>query len=145
MSSHAGWTTSCRHLRPQEWFGVGHHSPLPSQAGAKPSLYRCLILQDLSSRVCGMRSVAQLVPSPFFAHVPWLLRLCCQFPGPFLIPLFFSCFLSQEGLCRLHELKDSCSASCCAMLGAYLYLKRCILILSLLFWLLLLQGIAHIL
>lgn len=40
----------------------------------------------------------------------------------------------QEELCKVCELKDSCSALDCAMLGAYLSLDGCILILSLLFW-----------
>lgn len=87
--------------------------------------------------------MAGLASSPLSALVPGLLCVCHQFLGPFLILLFFSCFLSQEELCKVHELKDSCTAPCCAVLGAYLSLKRCILILSLLFWLLFLQGIEH--
>lgn len=143
LSPCADWSISCKHFKPQKWFGIDHHSPLPSQTRAKPSLYRCLIIQGLSSQVCGRRSMAGLASSPLSAHVPGLLCVCHQFPGPFLIPLFFSCFLSQEELCKVRGLKDSCTALCCAVLGAYLSLKRCILILSLLFWLLLLQEIGH--
>lgn len=138
LSPCAGWTTRCKNLKPQKWFGIDHHSPPSSQRGKTLSIQMLNYSGPKQSALWDEKHGRASFMTFFWPFALAALSLS-QFPGPFLPLLFFSCFLSQEDLSKLHELKDTCTA----MLGAYLYLKSCVLILSLLFWLLLLQGIAH--
>lgn len=129
LSPCADQTTSYEHLRHQKWFGVGHRSPLPLQAGEKTLFIK--VFNSSGPKQAGLREGKHGRVLLHHLFLPRHLGYSSSVTDSWGCSRSHSS--GQEELCKACELKDSCTAPGCAMLGAYLSLDRCILILSLLF------------